>query len=61
MSAQTDEALLTQREARVLLPFSDAWFEKKRRVGDGPPYKRMGRRILYPKAALLKYIEANTK
>lgn len=54
--AAPEDALLNQDLAAVALNRSVAWCELKRCKGGGPPFVRLGRRCLYRKAAILKYL-----
>jgi excisionase family DNA binding protein len=46
---------LTTREAAALLRTSTDTLERMRARGDGPPWRRVGRRVLYPRVELLAY------
>ena len=46
---------LTTREAAALLRTSTDTLERMRARGDGPPWRRVGRRVLYSRAELLAY------
>lgn len=46
---------LTSREAAALLRLSVDTLERLRRGAGGPPFKRVGRRVLYPRAELLAF------
>jgi hypothetical protein len=46
---------LTAREASELLRMSTDTLERLRANGGGPPWKRIGRRVLYPVAGLREY------
>lgn len=39
---------IPQRLAQQRWGMSDSWFEKQRLIGTGPPFVRIGRKILYP-------------
>lgn len=52
----TPPEYLTTREAADLLRMSTDTLERLRtRPGEGPPWKRVGRRVLYPVAGLRQY------
>ena len=50
------EALFSQQEAKVVLPFSDAWYERGRVYGFGPKFVKIGSRVFYRKIDLLDFI-----
>jgi hypothetical protein len=50
------EKLLTEHEARKILPFSLAWFRKQRQAGGGPRFVRISNRVFYPESGLLEFI-----
>jgi hypothetical protein len=50
------ETLFPQQEAKVVLPFSDAWFERGRVYGFGPKFVKIGSRVFYQKIDLLNFI-----
>jgi predicted DNA-binding transcriptional regulator AlpA len=56
---QPNERLLTPREASAFLRVSESWLAKRRMVGDGPPYVKIGRSIRYPEAALLQWMRGH--
>ncbi|MFB9262829.1 helix-turn-helix transcriptional regulator [Bradyrhizobium erythrophlei] len=49
-------ALLMQREAAALLRLSERTLERWRVSGDGPPFVKAGRRVLYRPADLDTWI-----
>ncbi len=51
-----DGVLLNQKEAAKILQKSTAWMERSRWDGSGPPYRKIGRHVRYPKDALLEWI-----
>jgi predicted DNA-binding transcriptional regulator AlpA len=61
MHTTENDPLLNQREARQLLPMSNAWFIKMRWLGQGPPYITVGTRIFYRKSELLGWVEAQNR
>ena len=48
---------LTVREAAVFLRTSKSYLDKSRLTGDGPPFFRIGRKILYGRRILQRWIE----
>lgn len=54
-------ACLVQREAAVLLRLSERTLERMRVRGDGPPFVKAGRRVLYRPADLDAWIAARVR
>jgi hypothetical protein len=52
---QTDE-FLTVSEAAHFLRCSKSFLDKSRLTGEGPPYFRIGRKVLYGRRALQRWI-----
>lgn len=50
-----NEEILTTYEAARLTKLSMAWFERKRWMGEGPPFRRRGRNVRYLKSELLTW------
>jgi len=50
------QTLHTQREAAAVLRLSDRTLERWRVSGDGPPFVKAGRRVLYPSTSLDEWI-----
>lgn len=48
--------LLSQKEVAPLIHKSTAWLERKRWEGGGPPYRKIGRHVLYEEAELLDWV-----
>ena len=49
--------LLTDAEARTQeLPMSLSWFRRRRRVGGGPPFLRVGTRVFYRRTDLREWV-----
>jgi hypothetical protein len=57
----TNKRYLKQQDAKEILPMSDGWFEKARLDGSGPPFIKIGRRVLYEENTLRKWVEARTR
>jgi predicted DNA-binding transcriptional regulator AlpA len=53
--------LLTQRQLCQYLHKSEAWAERARLTGDGPPYTKVGRSVRYPATELLTWLDANRR
>lgn len=50
-----DEELLTTEEAMAITKMSKSWFERGRRLGDGPAFLRRGRSVRYLRSDLLAW------
>jgi predicted DNA-binding transcriptional regulator AlpA len=50
--------LLTQRETARILKKSEAWLERSRWDGTGPPFKKIGRSVRYVEAELFAWTES---
>jgi predicted DNA-binding transcriptional regulator AlpA len=55
---QKANRLLTEKEARQILPMSLAWFRKKRLQRAGPRFLRISRRIFYRESDLVDFINS---
>jgi DNA-binding transcriptional MerR regulator len=53
--------LLTEDEAARLLRVAPRSLRRWRAIGTGPPYTRAGRRVLYRRAAVLKWLQDNER
>lgn len=51
-----ERELLTERQAAGVLPMSLAWFRRRRLVGGGPAFVRIGARIFYSRRAIEEFI-----
>ena len=51
------QKFLTTPEIAKILRKSVAWAERARWAGDGPPFKKIGRTVLYPENELIAWIE----
>ncbi len=56
--AANADATFTQEVLAIVYKKSLAWFQLKRCTGDGIPYYKEGRTILYKKQDAIKYFEA---
>ena len=55
-SPEIDE-LLPVGPAAKLLNVSTKWLERHRIEGDGPPYVKIGRRVVYRRADIMAWLE----
>ncbi len=55
------DELLTEAEAARLLRIAPRTLRWWRSKGTGPPYVRLGRRVMYRRAAVLKWLEEKEK
>lgn len=53
--------LWTQRELCAYLNKSEAWAERARLTGDGPPYMKVGRSVRYQADEVLAWLEAKRR
>lgn len=54
----SQEYLLTPAEAGEFLALSPSWLAKLRLTGDGPQFIKIGRRVRYRTADLIRWAEA---
>lgn len=59
-SSEPSARYLTTREAADYLRLSPRTLEKKRIHADGPPYCKLGSRVVYSRAALDEWVAAQT-
>lgn len=50
---------LTEKQASQRWPYSIAWFQRKRHEGGGPPYRKVGGRVIYPIEQLDAWFESH--
>jgi excisionase family DNA binding protein len=55
-SARQLRPLLSVKEAADYLGVSESWLNKARCTGDGPPFHKIGRRVLYGVAELVAWL-----
>jgi predicted DNA-binding transcriptional regulator AlpA len=48
--------LLNQREAAQALRLSERTLERRRVTGDGPPFVKLGRRVLYQESDIWNWV-----
>ena len=53
--------LLSPREAAEKCHCSISFLAKKRMTGDGPPYIKVGTRVLYTEPALMQWMKSRTR
>ncbi len=53
--------LLTTQQAAKITGLSEAWFERKRWEGGGPPYVKFDRAVRYKESDLAAWIDAHTQ
>lgn len=54
------EPLLCDASAAATLAISARTLQRMRAAGAGPAYRRIGKRVFYPRSAVLAFIAANT-
>jgi excisionase family DNA binding protein len=52
---------LTQQEAAEILRLSERTLERHRLSGDGPPFVKLGRRVVYRRADIEAWTRANNR
>ena len=52
------DLLLGSKEAAAFLKISLSWLAKARATNEGPPFIRIGRRVRYSKAALIRWLKS---
>jgi hypothetical protein len=57
----SNSAYLTSKEAAIFLRSSASTLSKFRVYGGGPPYLKLGRKILYERAALVEWLDAHRR
>ena len=61
MSTQIFPRLLNQKEVSVIIRKSEAWLERQRWLGEGIPYRKIGRNVLYQEDDFLSFLEEQPK
>lgn len=54
---ESEKSFLTQKEVAAILRRSTAWCERVRWCGGGPPFVKIGGRILYPTQSFWQWVE----
>ena len=60
-SSRDDRDLLTEKQAKEELPFSESWFQKQRWRGLGPPFLRLSNRVFYRRSSLREWVDAHMR
>jgi hypothetical protein len=60
-SASAIPVLLSPKEAAQKLHRSVSFLAKKRMTGDGPPFVKAGRGVLYSEPALVQWLKSQTR
>ena len=53
--------LLNQKEVASIIRKSEAWLERQRWLGEGIPYRKIGRNVLYQEDDILSFLEEQPK
>lgn len=53
-----DETLFTERTIAAVTGLTDAWCQRSRWAGQGPPFVRIGRNVRYRKSDVVAWIES---
>ncbi|SVD12352.1 uncharacterized protein METZ01_LOCUS365206 [marine metagenome] len=61
MSTQIFPRLLNQKEVSVIIRKSEAWLERQRWLGEGIPYRKIGRSVRYQEDDILSFLEEQPK
>ena len=61
MSTQIFPKLLNQKEVSVIIRKSEAWLERQRWLGEGIPYRKIGRSVRYQEDDILSFLEEQPK
>ena len=61
MSTQIFPRLLNQKEVSVIIRKSEAWLERQRWLGEGIPYRKIGRNVFYQEDDILSFLEEQPK
>jgi hypothetical protein len=57
-SIAPEKSLLTEKQAREIIPMSLAWFRRARLEGRGPRYLKISNRVFYPRFEIETYVES---
>jgi predicted DNA-binding transcriptional regulator AlpA len=55
------EVFLNQRETAEILRLSERTLERHRLSGEGPPFVKLGRRVVYRRSDIEAWTRANTR
>ena len=61
MSTQIFPRLLNQKEVSVIIRKSEAWLERQRWLGEGIPYRKIGRSVRYQEDDILSFLKEQPK
>ena len=61
MSNQIFPRLLNQKEVASIIRKSEAWLERQRWLGEGIPYRKIGRSVRYQEDDILSFLEEQPK
>ena len=50
--------LLRQKEVSLIIRKSEAWLERQRWLGEGLPYRKVGRNVLYDELDVLAFLNS---
>ena len=53
--------LLNQKEVASIIRKSEAWLERQRWLGEGIPYRKIGRNVFYQEDDILSFLEEQPK
>ena len=53
--------LLNQKEVASIIRKSEAWLERQRWLGEGIPYRKIGRSVRYQEDDILSFLEEQPK
>lgn len=54
-----EDRFLSVDDVMAIIPVSKAWLAKHRAAGDGPPFSKIGGRVLYSYKGLLEYMQSH--
>lgn len=54
-----NQAYFDQKTIAAVTTYSRAWLERSRHLGEGIPYKKLGRKCIYQKADVIKWINSH--
>ena len=61
MKSKIFPTLLNQKEVALIIRKSEAWLERQRWLGEGLPYRKVGRHVLYDEQDVLAFLEAQPR
>jgi len=51
----------TEQEVEAVFGLTCAYLRKRRNYGDGPTYRKIGRKVLYPRVEVEAWLDARTR